>query len=140
MHFPQAGCQPLTYRCIFLLHGLQLGAATFGCGHPLPFFWPLVFECVCTCSCNKGSSWHFLLPCDSACWLLGSPCRWAHAGEGHSTPRGSSPQGMQMCPLTGFIPREQGPDLTRGWEGWDRCLCLFHSCSLLVMPSGEPRL
>lgn len=27
--------------------------------------------------CNKGSSWHFIPspPCESACWLLGSPCR-----------------------------------------------------------------
>lgn len=58
------------------------------------------FKYICSWFCNKGISWHFLFPCESDCCLLSSPCRQAHAGNGHSTARGSSPRGGD--PLAGY--------------------------------------
>lgn len=41
VHYPWAGPKPLAQRCVFLLRGSQLGAASFGYKHLLLCFWPL---------------------------------------------------------------------------------------------------
>lgn len=79
--------ESLAWRCVFLLHSSQLGAAIFGYKHFPLCFWPLKLwmHLLLGFAIQGVLGILFSLPALwIQCWLVGRPCRQTQANKGHS--------------------------------------------------------